>query len=141
MKRRKSKLCLMDEQGELDGRAVTCKCCSNLKLRVAGVRRSVQTAGHPARRQSSTAFHWPPVLIGKNLASHWHMIAEMAEYIYSLCSPQCRLQQVGSISMSFSNHSATSAFVTFTNGRLKRGLLDLLPHLPLDVICEVRFVR
>jgi hypothetical protein len=36
--------------------------------------------------------------------------------------------------------SSGTAFVrvTLTNGRPKRGLLDMLPSLPLDILCEVR---
>jgi len=39
-----------------------------------------------------------------------------------------------SVSRKISNDTA---FVTLTNGRLKRGLLDILPFLPLDILCEV----
>ncbi|KAH0830638.1 hypothetical protein J3R83DRAFT_2093 [Lanmaoa asiatica] len=33
--------------------------------------------------------------------------------------------------------SNVTVFVTLTNGRLKRGSLDILPSLPLDILCEI----
>lgn len=54
-------------------------------------------------------------------------------YIHKLSSSCPQALQYLPMICSTSNHT----FVTLANGKLKRGSLDMLPSLPLDVLCEV----